>query len=99
MDSKEVRYHLISTMLQAGSPLTLTEVAAQSGVAETEILPVLKEPPTAGMVIQFGSPKDARQNSKSLIEARIREAPVGGKNSDQVERIEPYSSVKARITV
>ena len=43
MDAKEIRYRLISTLLQAGEPLTLTELVDQCGLAEKEIRPILRE--------------------------------------------------------
>jgi hypothetical protein len=43
VNSNELRYQLISTLLQADEPLTLREVVVQCGLTEQEILPVLRE--------------------------------------------------------
>jgi len=54
MDQKEVRYRLISTLLQAGEPLTFTELVAQCGIAENEILPLLRELVDKNSVVEGG---------------------------------------------
>ena len=43
MNPNEVRYQLISTLLQADGPLTLRELVDRCGMEEGEILPVLKD--------------------------------------------------------
>lgn len=52
MESKEIRYQLISTLLQAGEPLTLTELVAQCGLAEKEIRPILRELVNTSLVVE-----------------------------------------------
>jgi hypothetical protein len=41
MDRNEIRYRIISTLLQAGGPLTLPELMAGAEVAEAELFPIL----------------------------------------------------------
>jgi len=52
MNRNEVRYQVISTLLQAGVPLSLTELVVQCGIAEKEILPVLRELVNKNMVVE-----------------------------------------------
>jgi hypothetical protein len=52
MNKNEVRYQLISTLLQAGGPLTLTELLVRSGLEEEEISPVLKELVNKNLVVE-----------------------------------------------
>jgi hypothetical protein len=52
MDPKEVRYQLISNLLQAGGPLTFTELVAQCGIPGKVILPVLKELVSKNLVVE-----------------------------------------------
>ena len=52
MNPNEVRYLVISTLLQTNGPLTLTELMGQCGVAEKEILAVLKELVSKNLVIE-----------------------------------------------
>ena len=52
MEPKEIRYRLISTLLQADAPLTFTELVAQCGVAKKEVPPVLKELVSKGLVVE-----------------------------------------------
>lgn len=52
MNQNEVRYQVISTLLQAGVPLTFTELVIQCGIAEKEILPVLKELVNRNLVVE-----------------------------------------------
>jgi hypothetical protein len=52
MNPEEIRYRVISTLLQADGPLTLRELLAQSGVSEEEIHPVLKELVSKSLVIE-----------------------------------------------
>ena len=43
MDREAVRYRVISVLLQAGGPLTLPELVAESGCARQQAVPVLEE--------------------------------------------------------
>ena len=52
MNPEEVRYQLISTLLQAGAPLTQDELIARCGIAEEEILPVLREMVNTSLVVE-----------------------------------------------
>ena len=52
MKPAEVRYKLISTLLQADGPLTLAELVEQCGIAEEEITPVLKDLVNKGLVVE-----------------------------------------------
>jgi len=48
----EVRYRIISTLLQAGGPLPLPELLDGCGVGEGELAPVLRELVNGGLVIE-----------------------------------------------
>ncbi len=52
MNPNEVRYQVISTLLQVGVPLTFTELVVQCGIAEEEILPVLRELVNKNLVVE-----------------------------------------------
>jgi hypothetical protein len=52
MDRNEVRYRIISTLLQAGGPLTLPELVAGAEVAEAELFPVLRELVNQTLVVE-----------------------------------------------
>ena len=52
MEPKEIRYRLISTLLQANAPLIFAELVAQCGVAEKEVPPVLTELVSKGLVVE-----------------------------------------------
>lgn len=52
MDEKEIRYRLISTLLQSDEPLTFSELANKCGVAEKEIPSVLKELISKNLVVE-----------------------------------------------
>lgn len=52
MDQNEVRYRLISTLLQVGNPLTLAELLDQSGIAEEESIPTLMELVNKNLVVE-----------------------------------------------
>jgi hypothetical protein len=43
MDRNEIRYRIISTLLQADGPQTLAELVEGAGVAEADLLPVLRD--------------------------------------------------------
>lgn len=52
MDPDEVRYQLISALLQAAGPLTFLELTAQCGLSEDEINPVLKDLVSGKLVVE-----------------------------------------------
>ena len=52
MNQNEVRYRVISTLLQADGPLTFAELAGQCGITEKEILPVLRELVNENLVVE-----------------------------------------------
>lgn len=54
MEPAEVRYKLISTLLQADGPLTFAELLEQCGIAEKEVIPVLKDLVNKSLVVEGG---------------------------------------------
>lgn len=52
MDPKVVRYQLISTLLQADGPLAFTELVAQCGAAEKDVVPILQELVNKNLVVE-----------------------------------------------
>jgi hypothetical protein len=52
MDPKEVRYMIISTLLQAGEPMSLNELLDQSGITVKEASPILKELVSKNLVVE-----------------------------------------------
>jgi hypothetical protein len=52
MDRNEIRYRITSTLLQAGDPLSLAELVDGCGIAEGDLLPVLKELVAQGSVVE-----------------------------------------------
>jgi hypothetical protein len=52
MNRNEVRYRIISTLLQAGGPLTLSALVEGSGVPEAELLPVLRDLVNQTLVVE-----------------------------------------------
>jgi len=58
MNHNEIRYKLISTLLQADGPLTLIELAIRSKIAEKEIFPVLREMVSDHLVVEGELPTD-----------------------------------------
>ncbi len=54
MEPTEVRYRLISALLQADGPLTFAELLAQCGIAEKEVIPVLKDLVNKSLVVEGG---------------------------------------------
>jgi len=52
MNPNEVRYRVISTLLQANGPLACTELVVQCGITEKEILPVLRELVNKNLVVE-----------------------------------------------
>ena len=51
MEPKEIRYQLISTLLQADAPLTFAELMERCGMAEREVPPVLNKLVNEGLVV------------------------------------------------
>ncbi len=54
MEPAEVRYRLISTLLQAGGPLTFAELLDQCEIVEEQVIPVLKDLVNKSMVVEGG---------------------------------------------
>ena len=52
MDPKEVRYMIISNLLQAGEPVTLNELLDESGITAEEASPILKELVNKNLVVE-----------------------------------------------
>lgn len=52
MDPNEVRYQVISTLLQADGPLTFTEIAGQCEIAEKDILPILSALVNENLIVE-----------------------------------------------
>ena len=52
MNQNEIRYRVISTLLQASGPMTFVELVEQCGIAEEEITPVLKELVNKSLVVE-----------------------------------------------
>ena len=52
MNRNEIRYKLISTLLQADDPLTLNELVVRSKIAEREFFPILKEMVSDHLVVE-----------------------------------------------
>ncbi len=52
MNQNEVRYQVISALLQAVGPLTFDELLTQCGLAEKEIRPILKELVNKNLVVE-----------------------------------------------
>ena len=52
MNQNEVRYQVISTLLQASGPLTFTELVVQCGMAEEQIQLVLRELVSENLVVE-----------------------------------------------
>ena len=52
MDPKEVRYVIISTLLQAGEPMALDDLLDQSGITAKEASPILKELVSKNLVVE-----------------------------------------------
>ena len=52
MDPKEVRYMIISTLLQAGEPVTLNELLGKSGITVKEASPILRELVSKNLVVE-----------------------------------------------
>jgi hypothetical protein len=52
MDPKEVRYVIISTLLQAGEPMDLDELLDQSGITAKEASPILKDLVSKNLVVE-----------------------------------------------
>ena len=52
MDPKEVRYMIISTLLQAGEPVTLSDLLNKSGITAKEASPILKELVSKNLLVE-----------------------------------------------
>ena len=52
MKPNEIRYRMISTLLQAGEPLTLAELLGACGVTEAEAVPLLQRLIGEGLVVE-----------------------------------------------
>ncbi len=98
MDPKEVRYTIISTLLQAGEPMALDELLDQSGITAKEASPILKELVSKNLVVE-GELIPGRPTPQYCWEARwTKEAERRTTESKQKLRsvIEPAEKVRAR---
>jgi len=89
MDAKEIRYRLISTLLQAGEPLTLTELVDQCDLAEEDICPILRELVNASLVVE----------GKLLPDKPAPQYYWGARWAQEAERRAASSKQKLKATV